>query len=203
MRRKEFEIVDETEIDLFLADMSLGFLGTVGEDGWPQVTPLNYIYHQGSIYFHGSKIGKKMNDIRNSNQVTFTVAKQYGVIPSYFSDVNLACPASTFYKSVIIKGYAVIVDDINEKASVFSSLMNKLQPEGKFAPIDPSNSDYFKNLQAVALVKIKLVERVAKFKFGQHLNEARFEKIITGLEERQEPLDHEIIALMKKYYPHH
>lgn len=203
MRRKEFTVVDTKEINQFLEEMSFGFLGTWGEDGWPHITPLNYVYFQGNLYFHGSKIGQKMIDLKQNNRVTFSVAKEYAVIPSYFSGSPMACPATTYFKSVNIKGYAFLVEDLKEKAEVFTALMHKLQPDGGYLPIRAEDEAYAKSLNAVALVKIMVEDITAKFKFGQNMDEQRFEKTVTGLQERQKGLDLETIEWMKKLCPHH
>ncbi|KHF34821.1 Pyridoxamine 5'-phosphate oxidase [Paenibacillus sp. P1XP2] len=77
MRRDEFSVDEEKEIEAFLSGMSFGFLGTVGEDGRPRVTPLNFVYDQGIFYFHGSRIGEKMNHLKASPMVSFSVADEY------------------------------------------------------------------------------------------------------------------------------
>ncbi len=93
MRRKEFRMTEEAEIHEFLQEMSFGFLGTVGEDGWSRVTPLNFVYDGEHFYFHGSLAGEKMKQSTRDPQVCFTLAKEYAIIPSCFTDPKLACPA--------------------------------------------------------------------------------------------------------------
>ena len=120
--------------------------------------------------------------VQNSN-VSFSVVENYSLIQSYFSSTNgLACPATQFFKSVIIDSEAVVVENREEKAVMFEALMKKLQPEGKYLSFD--KSEYDKTIKATAVIKIIPNEARAKFKFGQHLNEERFEMIIKHLEER-------------------
>lgn len=203
MRRKEFSIEEHKEIEEFLGEMSFGYLGTVGEDGCPHLTPLNYVYLEGSIYFHGSHAGAKMREIAEAGKVSFAVAKEFAIIPSYYSDERLACPATAFFKSVHIRGLAEKVDGLEEKAQVLTAFMEKLQPEGGYDPITPLDPEYMKGLKAVAVVRIKPEEITAKFKFGQNMNEEHRGKIMTGLEERSKPEDLETIEMMKKYCPFH
>lgn len=98
MRRKEFTVDEEQEITTFLDQCSFGFLGTVSPDGQPRVTPLNFVYMDGCFYFHGSLAGEKMKQIKQDSSVSFTVAEEFSLIPSYFSDPELACPATSFFK---------------------------------------------------------------------------------------------------------
>jgi uncharacterized protein len=203
VRRKEFSIEEHKEIENFLNEMSFGYLGTVGEDGFPHLTPLNYVYWDGSLYFHGSHAGAKMREIAEAGKVSFAVAKEYAIIPSYYSDERLACPATAFFKSVHIRGLAEKVVDLEEKAKVLTALMEKLQPEGGYDPITPEDSEYRKALKAVAVVRIAVEELTAKFKFGQNMEETRRSGIVEKLGERGRPDDAETAELMRKYCPMH
>ncbi|MGF7047114.1 nitroimidazol reductase NimA-like FMN-containing flavoprotein (pyridoxamine 5'-phosphate oxidase superfamily) [Paenibacillus sp. DS2015] len=202
MRRKEFNIPNEHEIEQFLSKMSFGFLGTVDEDGSPRVTPLNFVFDQGSFFFHGSRVGEKMDHLSADPRVSFTVAEELAIIPSYFTDPNMACPATAYFKSVTTSGTAQIVVDPLEKARVFTLLMNKLQPEGGYDPIDPTDPRYTSRLKGVAMIRITPNHVTAKFKFGQNLAEASMDKVIKGLQERSLLHDEETIELMKKYCPY-
>ncbi|MCZ8517117.1 pyridoxamine 5'-phosphate oxidase family protein [Paenibacillus filicis] len=203
MRRKEFSVQEQQEIEDFLRSMSFGFLGTSGEDGYPHITPLNYTYQNGHIYFHGSKAGSKMKELVKSHKVSFAVAKEFAVIPSYFSDPRQACPATAFFKSVHIRGIAEPVDDLHEKAEALSGLMEKLQPEGGYAPITPDDPLYTGELKAVSVVRITVEDLTAKFKFGQNLKEDRLAQVMEGLEERGLAGDPETVEMMKRYCPFH
>ncbi|GGF98918.1 pyridoxamine 5'-phosphate oxidase family protein [Paenibacillus abyssi] len=202
MRRGEFETQEKQDTDNFLHEMSFGFLGTLTEHGWPSVIPLNYVYHQEAIYFHGSRIGEKMKSLAAHPNVTFAVAKEYAIIPSYFSDPLMACPATSYFKSVMIQGRAMVVDDAREKAGALEALMRKLQPEGGYKPIDAEDADYIPRLKGVAVVRIDIVHLSGKFKFGQNLSAQRMEPVLQGLSDRGGKLDEETAALMHKYCPH-
>jgi len=203
MRRKEFEVMDTVETEQFMQEMSFGILGTINEDGWPELTPLNFVYHNGFIYFHGSVSGRKMKNIKADQRVTFSVAKEYAIIPSYFTEAKLACPATAFFKSVLIKGHAEKVSDLTEKAEALTAFMQKLQPEGGYAPIDPEDPDYTGQIKSTSVVRINVLELSAKYKFGQNMKEEKFEIVTNGLLNRNEGLDKETIAMMEALCPHH
>ncbi|EPY09191.1 hypothetical protein PAALTS15_00985 [Paenibacillus alvei TS-15] len=203
MRRKEFEVMDTVETEQFMQEMSFGILGTINEDGWPELTPLNFVYHNGFIYFHGSVSGRKMKNIKADQRVTFSVAKEYAIIPSYFTEAKLACPATAFFKSVLIKGHAEKVSDLTEKAEALTAFMQKLQPEGGYVPIDPEDPDYTGQIKSTSVVRINVHELSAKYKFGQNMKEEKFEIVTNGLLNRNEGLDKETIAMMEALCPHH
>jgi len=203
MRRKEFSIEEEDEIRRFLEQQSFGCLGTNGPDGWPEITPLNYVYYQDNIYFHGSKAGQKMANLGADPRVTFAVAEEYALIPSYFSDPDLACPATAFFKSVLLRGEARVVEDLPRKAEILGTFMRKLQPEGGYAPLDAADPRYIPALRAVSVVEIAVSSLSAKFKFGQNLKDEARENIRSRLRERDLPGDEETAELMARYCPHH
>lgn len=203
MRRDEFAVMNQEELAELLNEMSYGVLGTAGEDGWPELTPLNYVYWEGAIYFHGSKAGQKMANLKADPKVTFSVSKEYAILPSYFSDPKLACPATAYFKSVLIKGYGEIVTDLELKAAALGAFMRKLQPEGGYAPIDPADTDYAGQLKATSVVRIRIEYITGKFKFGQNLKPEARSNITGLLRERGNELDAETAELMNKYCPHH
>lgn len=203
MRRKEFKVEQQEEVEAFLQEMSFGFLGTSNAEGQPRVTPLNFVYLDGCFYFHGSHAGGKMKSLKERQQVCFTVADEYALIPSYFSDPELACPATAYFKSVTAYGTAEVVEDSAEKAAVLSLFMKKLQPEGGYAPIDPEDPRYRLPLKGVAVVRIAVDELTAKFKFGQNLKEEERDAVTRGLTARNGERDAETIEMMKKFCPYH
>ncbi len=203
MRRKEFRMEDEAEVTAFLQEMSFGYLGMTGSDGWPYVIPLNFAYAEGKIYLHGSRIGEKISCLSQDDKVTFSVAKEYAILPSYFTDPVFACPATSYFKSVFIKGHAKLLQDTHDKAKALSVFMAKLQPEGGYAPIDADDPKYVPRINGVSVIEITIADLQAKFKFGQNLKEADRQTIISRLHERDAEYDEETIRLMKQFCPHH
>ncbi|MFC7678280.1 pyridoxamine 5'-phosphate oxidase family protein [Paenibacillus sp. GCM10028914] len=201
MRRSEFMIENQEEVEQFLAEMSFGFLGTVDESGCPRVTPLNFVFLENAFYFHGSRFGEKMDHLFRNPKVSFTVADEYALIPSYFSDPVMACPATAFFKSVTASGDAVIVQDIEEKAKVLGGFMLKLQPEGGYDPIDANDPRYSPQLKGVALIKLVPHHMSAKFKFGQNLKKRRLDNVLDGLKNRNESRDAVTAEHICKYHP--
>lgn len=168
-------------------------------DTKPYAVPVNFVYLNDSIYFHGSPKGKKMGILARNKEVSFNAIVESNLIPSYFSsDSELACPATSFFKSVIVEGVAEIINNRAEKIKAFIALMEKLQPEGKYKPF--TDSEYDKQLSAVAIVKILVQEMTARLKFGQNLTHERFLKIIDHLEKRGEEKDFLTIKAMKQFY---
>lgn len=195
--KKIFKITDKNLISEMLNSAEYGVLALCGKK--PYAVPVNFVYLDGSIYFHGSPKGKKMRLLKENNNVSFNVTTDSTIIPSYFSSTEeLACPASAFFRSIIIDGKAEIIAHREEVAAIFTAMMNKLQPEGKFTAFD--SSEYDKQFAALSVVKINIHEISAKFKFGQSLNQERFQMVIKHLDERGEEIDLLTVKAMKQFY---
>ncbi len=194
--KKIFEITDLVMIHAILDQAAYGTLA-VTEGETPYAVPVNFVRVGGDIYFHGALSNRKMKALRANPRVSLSVVESYSVIASFFSSTEgSACPATHFFKSVSIDGIASLVESREEKAVMFTVLMEKLQPEGGYKPF--SEESYDKVLKATAVVKIIPERTCAKFKFGQHLSEERFEMIITHLQQRGTERDLETVAMMQK-----
>ncbi|MCP5061464.1 MAG: pyridoxamine 5'-phosphate oxidase family protein [Ignavibacteriae bacterium] len=195
--KNTFRITDKNLITEMLNSAEYGVLALSDEK--PYAVPVNFVYLNDSIFFHGSPKGKKMKMLETNKNVSFSVISDSIIIPSYFSSTeNLACPASAFFKSIIIDGTAEIMDDRNKLAKIFSAIMKNLQPEGKYKSFE--SNEYDKQFSAVSVIKINIENLSAKFKFGQNLNSERFQMVIEHLEKRGRETDILTIKAMKQFY---
>jgi nitroimidazol reductase NimA-like FMN-containing flavoprotein (pyridoxamine 5'-phosphate oxidase superfamily) len=201
MRRSEFEVSEAAQCEQFLNERHDGVLTFCGEDGWPKAVPLNYAYHQGNVYFHGSKKGEKMSGLAADPRAEFVVYQAHAFIPSYFSDPYLACPATVFFRSVRLRGTVDQVESAEEKALALSVLLAKMQPEGGHAPIDAGDPKYVSSLRGVAVLRLAVSEMTGKFKFGQNLSGKKRSQVIDSLERRGLPSDPETIERMRALVP--
>ena len=74
VRKKSNEIGREAAEDL-LQQSRRGVLAVNGDDGYPYAVPINFFYDRQTqkLYFHGARAGHKVDAIRNSGKVCFTV----------------------------------------------------------------------------------------------------------------------------------
>lgn len=197
MRRKEFKVTEPEQCERFLEEHHDGVLTFKDPEGWPKAVPLNYVYHNQAIYFHGSKHGEKMAGLAEDARAEFVAYQAHAFIPSYFTDPYLACPATVFFRSVRIRGTVVQVEDAKEKASALAALLSRMQPEGGHASINAEDQKYVASLRGVAVLRLDPIEMTGKFKFGQNLSEKNREKVIQGLSERDLPDDADTIKRIR------
>ncbi len=152
MTMREREVTDIDEI-IKILDRSLYLhLGLVDGDE-PYVVPMNYgyIYENGklTLYLHSAKRGYKLDVIKKNPKVFFELECD---IEPFEGDI--ACRYGMAYSSVMGKGVAEFVDEIDEKKLSLSVLM-KTQTGKDFSFED-------KMASIVTVIKINVSEFTAK-----------------------------------------
>jgi len=194
--KKAFEITDGKIISEILDNAEFGTLALCVENK-PYSVPINFVESEGNIFFHGAKKGKKMDILKQNANASFSVVEDYSLLPSYFSsDKGDACPATHMFKSVIIDGTIEFIEEYDEKVKAMGALMQKLQKEGKYIPLN--HEMYKKALNATIVYKLIPVDKKAKFKLGQNFNEVRYTRVIKHLDERGSKKDLATIKLLQE-----
>lgn len=118
MRRFKQALTD-LEVEELFTQGKTGVLALVDEDLWPYALPLNYVFHDDHIYFHGAPKGHKMEAIVNNPKASFCVVDQDDIISQRFT---------TRYSSAIAFGTMRIVEDPKEKNDALIWLCDKYCP---------------------------------------------------------------------------
>src|ERR671910_1655718 len=161
---KKYEIKSKHKMIEFLNGQQVGRIASLDGNGYPQVIPMNFVYHDGVIYMHSHPFGEKLDNIRRNPNVGFEVDQHICFLPSYYFHPTDASQADTLYISVVIKGNAFIVDDTTEKAFALNMLMKKYQTEGFYESLNPS----MQSVRAVSVIKVIPNDIRGKYKVGQH-----------------------------------
>jgi len=156
MRRPERVIKDQETIKSLLDQSHVGRLATVNRKGYPVIKPVNYLYWDGKIYLHSSRKGEKISDIRRGSPVCFEVDQPIAYVPAR----GPACKASFYYRSILVKGEAILVNSRKKKLEILEGLMEKYQPEGGYGGIAEEI------LQKTAVVEISVKELTGKENLG-------------------------------------
>ncbi|MDJ0808736.1 MAG: pyridoxamine 5'-phosphate oxidase family protein [Desulfobacterales bacterium] len=192
MRRKHCEITDPAELERILAAATIGRMATVGPDGYPYITPVNFVFDRGCIYFHCALKGEKLDNIARDTRVCFEVD-----IPLAYIDLGLnaeggACKLHQFYHCVVIRGEARLLPDGERKAAALNALVAKHEPGRTFTPVDAA----MPACKACAVVEIKPRRMTGKGDLAQNKSEEERLAIARHLKKRAQGRDHETIAAM-------
>ncbi len=150
MRRLQCEITDEAEIIEILAQNNIGRMASNGADGFPYITPVNFVFHNGKVYFHCAHAGEKMDNIKRDDKVCFEVDAPLSYLEVAFNRTNKACHVHQLYKSVIIRGRAAVVPNGDVKADALNALAAKHEGNHDFNTLTPNDP----MVKACAVVEI-------------------------------------------------
>lgn len=118
MRRSKQQLTDE-DAWAVLNTGTWGVLAVSGDDGFPYTVPLNYVVHNGAIYFHCAKAGHKLDAILACDKVSFCVVDRDTVVPEEFT---------SYYRSTVAFGRAHVVEDEAEKQESLIALALRYNP---------------------------------------------------------------------------
>lgn len=152
MTRRELEVKDRDEIIRILDKCKVLHLGLVDGDE-PYVVAMNYGYtledENLTLYLHAATAGYKLDLIRANPKVFFEM--DCDVMPF---EGKVACQYGTSYSSIMGRGRAEIVEDVEEKKQILSVFM-KSQTGQDFTFQD-------KLVSIVSVIKIQVSEYTAK-----------------------------------------
>jgi uncharacterized protein len=193
MRRKQCEITDREQVGKVLSGCTIGRMATLGADGYPYITPVNFVWYNEAVYFHSSRTGEKLENIRRDPRVCFEVD-----IPLSYLDLGSnpeanPCRLHQLYHCVIIRGKAVIVEDREEKAELLNALVRAHEPGVEFTAVTSETPA----LAACAVVKISPEQLSAKSDLLQGKDARVLDGMSTYLLHRGREMDAETVAAIQ------
>jgi uncharacterized protein len=136
-----------------------GFLCHVGfvADGQPFVIPTSYGRTGDSLYIHGSAASRMLRNLKEGVPVCVTVTLLDGLVlaRSIFNH-------SMNYRSVVVLGKAMLVDDPKEKLEALRLLSEHIIP-GRWADSRQPNE---RELKATSVLRVPIEEFSAKVRMG-------------------------------------
>lgn len=152
MTRREQQVTDLNEIIEILEKSKVVHVGMIDGDE-PYVVPMNYgyVFEDGKpvLYLHGARRGRKIDVIKANPKVFYEMCCD---ITPFEGDV--ACRYGITYASIMGRGMATLVEDVEEKKQALSILM-KTQTGKDFTFED-------KLTTVVSIIKIDTLEFTAK-----------------------------------------
>jgi nitroimidazol reductase NimA-like FMN-containing flavoprotein (pyridoxamine 5'-phosphate oxidase superfamily) len=188
MRRKEFEVQDRQLLEEVLRNAEIGYLAFNGADGWPGMTPLNFVF-DGRILWHGAVAGERCRSLQVDPRATFVAVSLQTYIPSHFTAEDNAAAASVAFQSVQVRGRCATIEDPAEKCAILNRLMQKYQLEGRYKEISSEDPLYRKVLASTGVYALVVEGITGKFKLLQNKSEGERRKIAAILEGRGTPAD--------------
>ncbi len=192
MRRKHSEVTDPKEIERILSMTNIGRMATIGRDGFPYITPVNFVNLDGNIYFHCAPKGEKLDNLKQNPKVCFEVDVPLSYIDRALDPTRPPCQLHQYYHCVIIRGKASVVTDNKLKVTALNALVAKHEGNDEFEPVTEDMPD----CKACHVIEIKPDSVTAKSDFSQNQPEEKRREIAEYLFNRNQPGDREAVKAM-------
>lgn len=120
IRKKKNEIsIDEAK--KLLTEARRGVLAINGDEGYPYAIPVNYYYDETEqkIYFHGSRVGFKVDSLKKCDKICFTVFGHELIKEEVWAP---------FVQSVVVFGRCHIVENLSVAEAKLRQFAMKYYP---------------------------------------------------------------------------
>ena len=116
------KLMSAAETTGLLTQAYAGRLATVGANGYPYIVPLLFVWLDGEIWVHNTRVRGHLRDNVDRDQRVCFEADEPGPIFPYGST---ECDTSIAYRSVVAYGTIRIVEDREQKQRFFAALLDK------------------------------------------------------------------------------
>jgi hypothetical protein len=174
MRREACEIKDAKEMVRILTSTNIGRLATVDTEGYPYITPVNFVFCEGCVYFHCARRGEKLDNLARSPRVCFEVDVPLAYLEVDFNPDRNPCRTHQLFHSVIIRGTARVVPDGELKTVVLNALVAKHEGNRDFPAVTPESTGY----KGCCVVEIRPERMTGKSDIGQNKPQINYRRFI-------------------------
>jgi nitroimidazol reductase NimA-like FMN-containing flavoprotein (pyridoxamine 5'-phosphate oxidase superfamily) len=149
MRRKEKEIKDPEVIQKIFKEADICRIA-LSDGEKPYLVPMNFAYHNNTLYLHSATEGRKIDILSKNNQVCFQLDIKTELVTS-----GIPCNWGMKYLSVVGFGKAHIIDKPVEKREGLDIIMHKYSSEESFSYIDEA-------ISKVIVIRVEIDEATGK-----------------------------------------
>lgn len=134
---------DKELIESIIRKCDICFAGVVTPDNQPYVIPMNFGYHNETIYLHSAPTGRVISCLELNPNICITFSTDHELA---FQHPEVACSYRMKSKSVIAFGKVQFIDDLDKKREALNIIMKQY-----------SDKEFHYNDPAVRNVKIWVV----------------------------------------------
>lgn len=151
MNRKDRQMNEDFGFEVF-DKVLYATLSLVDKEGNPYCIPVSPVRKdRDTIYLHSSKVGEKIECIKNNNKICLSMVSYAKLVPNKFT---------TEYNSAIIKGHASMVSSDDEKIEALRLICERYAKDN----MDNFQDSIKRSLFRTEIIKIKIEEITSKRK---------------------------------------
>ena len=119
MRRQDLALTPEEAVAI-IDEIQFAVLCLTDPTGLPYGVPMDYVPEGNSLYFHGSKEGRKVNSMKALSKACAVIIGENEIVPHKFGRQ---------YKSVIVEGTIELIDEPELKRQVMTWVVKRKSPD--------------------------------------------------------------------------
>ena len=119
MLKTKYAVLNIADIEAIIRSVKICRLGMVDGE-YAYIVPLNFGYDKGVLYFHMGSKGQKIDLLKANPRVTFEMDIEHSLKES-----ENACDWNMFYQSVMGKGIASFVEELEQKKHALNIIMKQ------------------------------------------------------------------------------
>ena len=119
MRRQDLALTKD-EAMAVIDEIQFAVLCLTDPTGLPYGVPMDYVREGKSLYFHGSKEGRKVNSMKALPKACAVIIGENEIVPHKFGRQ---------YKSVIVEGTIELIDEPEIKRQVMTWVVKRKSPD--------------------------------------------------------------------------
>ncbi len=157
IRYSERAILDDEMLILLLETAMVGRIGVLAE-GEPYVVPMNYAYERavggplGRVIIHGADQGRMLRALAATPVVCFEIDTYLATIPD-----PVLCEYDTAYASVICRGHARLLTDLEERTMALRVFARKYASPEKADALKQKTVERFQSSSGAHTAVIEIV----------------------------------------------
>jgi uncharacterized protein len=148
---------DRATVDAVLDASIVCHLATIDDDGRPLVIPMQHARVGDVVYLHGSAASRHLRRAGRGTEVSVAVTLLDGIVIAHRLFNH-----SVNYRSVVLRGTALPVDDPAEKRAALEAFTERLLP-GRWGEADQPDDQ---ELKATIVLRLPITEASAKQRSG-------------------------------------
>jgi transcriptional regulator len=189
MRFQPFYAPPPAAVDAFVRGRAACKLITLAVDGRPRCGFYPHALDDGSFVLHMNRIDEQLEDLRRRPRALVVFDETPAIVASHWVDEKYAGAATAYFRWVEYDCAAEVAETADALKAALQKLIDRHQPEGKYAPLDPSSEVYKASFAMLALVRLTPTSTRAKWKLGQNRPAEVRRRVAAKLRERARPED--------------
>ncbi|MGL5318828.1 MAG: pyridoxamine 5'-phosphate oxidase family protein [Bacteroidales bacterium] len=132
---KAIQYESKAKIEAIIQQCTYCTVSLNGEDGFPYVFPMNFVYFNEKFYLHSAPHGSHLALLEKDNRIVLSFVTGDQLV---FQHSKVACSHSMRSDSVIVRGKVEFISSKEEKITVFNHMMKRFVPNKAFVYSEPS-----------------------------------------------------------------